>query len=163
VSVSPAPAVVIVFALALAGVGCGGESPSDRPAASASKEAKAPVDRASLSAAKRLVGKWEMRLSEVPDHALTEDFLELKREGLADKVRIEYTFTESSFVLDKFGAGGRLQRRYHYQILSEVDDTLKLERVDEEGAVQEIAAVVKEDKLYIGTGSATVPLFRMKQ
>ncbi len=124
--------------------------------------AAAPADDPSRPASERIRGRWRMNVAGVPDTALTEDFRKAKQQGRADQLRIEYTITESEFVLDTWGPAGRQHKKFHYEILKEIDNSLMLKRIGEDGKEQEIPAVLKDGKLIIGTGNGEVPLERIE-
>jgi hypothetical protein len=113
------------------------------------------------SASKRMLGRWRMDLQTTPDSALTKEFLDLKRKGKSDQVRIEYVVTDTEFILDTYGLN-RSHIRWHYEILREGGDGLHLKKTEENGQTSEIAILVKGvDELVIGTGSGQVPLKRV--
>lgn len=133
--------------------------------------ASAPVPEAPPSAAaaerrppsQRIRGRWMMNLNDVPKEALAQELKRFKSsEELADMVRVEYTITETEWILHKFGAGGVYDQKWYYQILKEVDDALVIERIGDDGKPQQIQALVGEDKMVIGTGTAQVPLTRIR-
>ena len=132
-------------------------SPTVKP-----KAAVVVVDDESRPPSERIQGKWKMDIATVPDGALTKEFIEWKRQGKAKQLRVEYTITASEFTVDKWGPGGRMHKRFHYEILKEIDNSLMLKRFDEAGVPQEIPAVLRDGKLIIGTGGGKVPLERIE-
>jgi hypothetical protein len=140
---------------------CGTREPAAEPARQAAAE-RAPEGEAHerAPATQRMLGTWRMNLAEVPDTALTADFLELKRKGDPTQVRIEYTVTDREFILRSFSPQGPTQKRWFYEVLKEDGNTLMLERTDESGQKQQIPASVEGDTLRIGTGNGIVPLQR---
>lgn len=121
-----------------------------------------PVDDESRPPSERIRGRWRMNVDEVPDTALTEDFRKWKKQGKGDQLRIEYTITEADFTLDSWGPRGRMQKKWHYEITKEMDNSLMLKRIGDDGQTQDIPAVLKDGKLIIGTGAGEVPLERIE-
>jgi hypothetical protein len=161
-------AAVIALGAWLALVGCQGRESADEPAkaqpppapaasaASGTATAKpaAKLDP-SAPASKRIVGKWWMSLNQVPSAVLDPRLAKLKNEGKADRAaRMEYTFSETEFVVDTYGAAGRKRLRYHYEIMSESGDDLVLRRIDEHGKPHEVTVTVSADELAIQTGDS---------
>jgi hypothetical protein len=152
----------------LALVGCGPrEAVDDPPAAQAPPAAAANAATGptgakpaaaldpSAPASKRIVGKWWMSLNQVPSAVLDPRLAKLKNEGKADRAaRMEYTFSETEFVVDTYGAAGRNRLRYHYEIMSESGDELVLRRIDEHGKPHEVTVTVSADELAIQTGDS---------
>ena len=139
---------------------CGGDKPKTQSGTPQQKDRTATAE---LPASKRLLGKWLLKLDEVPDSALTKEFRELKKSGKGDEMYIEYTFTESDFRLLKTGAGGLVKLRWHYQILNEVGDRLELQREDPDGSTKKIGITFTDaDTMILGTGTGMVPLTRKR-
>ena len=116
-----------------------------------------------LPASKRLLGRWEMNLNDAPKEALAKDFQRYKQsKELADMVHVEYTVTDTDWVLRKYGAGGVYEEKWKYQVLQENGDVLVLERVGEDGEGQRVELKVGEDTLVILTSGGLAPLRRMK-
>jgi hypothetical protein len=134
-----------------------------KPAGDEPAKAAAPsVDDESRPPSERIKGRWRMNVDEVPDTALTEDFRKWKQQGKGDQLRIEYTITEADFTLDSWGPRGRMQKKWHYEITKEMDNSLMLKRIGDDGQTQDIPAVLKDGKLIIGTGAGEVPLERIE-
>ena len=135
--------------------GCG-----DNGAEAGSADKKPFHHSPNIPASKRILGTWEMDINNVPEAAMTADLRQFKEQGMADKVRIEYTFTDTEFILEKMGAGGYVKRNWHYQILSEQDNKLELERVDDCGKPTKVEVLVRGTTIWIGFGRARIPLTR---
>lgn len=142
-------------------------APAPAPKGSETAAPVAPEDQETraerLPPSRRIVGRWVMNLNEVPKEALAEELRRYKSSAeLADMVRVEYTITDTEWILRKYGAGGVYDEKWHYQILKEVDDVVVLERVGDDGNTQQIQALVGDDKMMIGTGAGKVPLTRIQ-
>jgi len=150
------------------GAACGGDDGADRsataqPSAKPAAAKPAAADEASRPPSERLLGRWKMELAKVPDTALTKELREMKKEGTAAKVRVEYTITASEFTMDKWGPGGRVRQKWHYEILKELDDSLLLKRLHEDsGEGQEVPAEFRNGALILGTDAGKVSLQRIE-
>jgi hypothetical protein len=91
-----------------------------------------------------------MNVMATPDTALPGQLRTLKVDGKADQARVEYRITDAEFILDSYGAIGRSQQRWSYEIVSEAGDELMLRRSDLKDLQQNTRAVVTGDRLVIG-------------
>jgi hypothetical protein len=125
--------------------------------------ASATAGVAKAPASKRVLGRWELNLNEASKDALTKDFQRFKQsKDLANMVRVEYTVTDTDWILRKYGAGGVYDQKWKYQVLREDGDALLLERFGDDGATERVEVKVIDDTLMVATGNGTVPLRRMK-
>ena len=137
--------------------GCG----KDAKATSAEGAGKKPFHHSmNLPSSKRVLGSWEMDLDNVPQAAMTPDLQQYVDQGLSDKVRIVYTFTDTEFILEKMGAGGYVHRKWHYQIVEEDAEKLVLERLDDTGKPTKVEVIVRGAVIWVGFGKARIPLTR---
>ena len=160
---------------------CGGqgEAASVPPAASAAPApattptppapAPAPVPSGpvehpdpSLPVSKRIQGRWRLDIDKVQNIALTKQFRDLKKQGKGKQLLIEYTVSDTEFVLTTSGERGPVTTRFDYEIASEGEDTMLLKRIAANGESQQINIVLHDDDvLRMGTGSGEVPLQRV--
>jgi hypothetical protein len=160
---------LVLFALSLLACSTPAKetAPPDEPAKAkpvpkAEPEAE-PDPSTAASAAERLRGTWVLNLNDAPDNALSKDFQRFKKsEGLANMVKVEYIVTDTEWIMEKKGAGGVFTKKWHYQILQEIEDTLFLERVSDDGKKERIRVRVGTDELLIGDRGDRVPLRRKK-
>lgn len=133
-----------------------------KPAAAEVPTAQTQADWASLPLSERLLGRWTVRLADVPDAALTPDFKKLRESGRDQKITLEYEFLRGEFVLRKSGPGGPVARRFNYQIAQELGETLVLERDagEGEGEPKRIHASISGRRLRIGSGPTALDLQR---
>jgi hypothetical protein len=127
-------------------------APAPPPQRATAQPAPAAAVDPSLPASKRIQGRWLVNLKEVPRYAL-------KQTGVNPKARIEYTITESEFIMEGT-AGARV--RWHYEIVSESGDELVLRKVDGPGAPEEATVKVSGRRLVISkSDQAPLPLDRI--
>ena len=163
-SVSLALLLVVQFAFAA----CGGRETNHR--ASGTSSAGAPVAAGvpqkrvvdpKWPASKRIVGTWRMNAASTLDTALSPAMLKLKQEGKADQIRMEYRITDTEFIVDSYGALGRSQMRWSYEIVRETGDTLLLKRSGLKHDEDATQAVLRSGHLVIGFGPAQTVLDRI--
>ena len=104
----------------------------------------------SWPASKRIIGTWRMNVNETPDTALNAQMRTLKEQGKAAQIRVEYRVTDGEFILDSYGALGRSQQRWSYEIVRESGDELMLKRHDIQDNQNSTRALVHGDRLMIG-------------
>ena len=155
------PVVALFLSFGAPACGPSGDAQPEKSSSAPSSPRPSAADE-NLPATKRILGSWLMRLGAVPDSALTDEFKKMKSEGLADKMRIEYTFTESELILNKSGAGGSVNQRWFYEVVSQNGDRLLLQRLNDQGQAQRIGVTVKGDMMIFGTGKGRIPLMRKK-
>jgi len=158
------PCVLAVALLACSSPAKQEAAPEPQPSKPAKHAAQPAVDPAKASsAAERLQGTWVLDLNEAPADAVSPDFQRFqKSQGLANMVKVEYIVTDTEWIMEKKGAGGVFTKKWHYQILQEIEDTLFLERVGDDGQKERIRVTVGADTLTIGTKGDAVPLHRKK-
>ena len=113
-------------------------------------------------ASKRIVGTWRMNAAATLDTALSPEMLKLKQEGKANQIRMEYRITDTEFIVDSYGALGRNQMRWTYEILKESGNTLLLRRNDKKPDGDATQAELRGDRyMVIGFGPAQTMLERI--
>jgi hypothetical protein len=142
-------------------------APPAAPSAPGTPSAAAPAAAGrpdpSLPLSKRIQGLWRMDLNKVPNTALTDQFLKIKKKGKAGELRIEYRVTDTEFTLTTMGERGPVSTRFAYEILNEGQNVLLVKRIQPDGKEQTIPIALDEnDRLVIGTGNGEVPLERIE-
>jgi len=150
--------VAVLLLAAGADQGCGGGAPQEA-AGAATRDEEPPKP----SSDNRLVGRWKLDLSKVPQGALTEQFKAHLRGGeLPPNAAVHYIFDKSEMVLSLAGLGSREERRWYYEILRQSGDNLELQREAPDGKKDKMALTVTDTHMRLHTGKALLTLERVK-
>ena len=96
------------------------------------------------------------------DTALSPEMRKLKEAGKANQIRMEYRITDTEFIVDSYGALGRNQMRWSYEIVKESGNTLLLKRNDTKIDGDATQAELRGDRfMVIGFGPAQTMLERI--
>jgi hypothetical protein len=159
---------VLVFALH-AQLGCGGGETNNRASGTSASGTPAASTVATKRfvdpkwpASKRIVGTWRMNAAATLDTALSPEMRKLKEAGKANQIRMEYRITDTEFIVDSYGALGRNQMRWSYEIVKESGNTLLLKRNDTKIDGDATQAELRGDRfMVIGFGPAQTMLERI--